>query len=233
VSREVRRRVSLGFLLPVAAIVGLGIIVFAFSRILLALDPAIAPFVALLFAVNILVGCALAAALPGRRSFAFLGTVLVATIIGGGIAGAVVGEAPVHSLVAEHEEPEPTGEPTAPPTETPTETPTEEPTGTPTGEPTGEPPAGPSSITAESLAFDTDQLAFPPDAEVSLTFVNDDSGIPHNVAVYESPGGEPIFQGEVITGPAETTYTFTTPGPGEYYFQCDVHPDMNGSVAVG
>jgi plastocyanin len=228
VSREVRSRVSLGFLLPVAAIVGLGIIVFAFSRILLALDPDIAPFVALLFAINILVGCALAAALPGRRSFAFLGTVLVATIIGGGIAGAVVGERPVHSLIEEHEEPEPTGEPTGTPTATPTETPTGEPTETPTGEPTG-----PSTIVAEGLAFNTDQLSFPPDEEVSLTFRNDDSGIPHNVAIYQSQGGEAIFQGEVINGPAEITYSFTNPGPGEYYFQCDVHPDMNGTAAVG
>jgi plastocyanin len=196
--------------------------VFAFSRILLALDPDVAPWVALLFAVNILVGCALAAALPGRRSFAFLGTVLVATIIGGGIAGAVVGEAPVHSLVGEeHQAPEPTGQPPASPTDEPT------------GEPTGPPPAAPASIVAEGVAFDTDELRFPPESEVGLHFVNEDSGIPHNVAIYQSQGGEPIFQGEIITGPAEIDYRFTTPAPGEYYFQCDVHPNMSGSVAVG
>jgi plastocyanin len=226
VSREVRRRVSLGFILPIGALLGIGVLVFAFSRILLALDADVAPWVALLFAVNILVGCALAAALPGRRSFAFLGTVLVATIIGGGIAGAVVGEAPVHSLVEEgHEAPEPTGPPTAPPTG--------EPTGEPTEEPTGPPPEGPAAIVAEGIAFDTDELRFPPESEVGLRFVNRDTGIPHNVAIYESQGGEPIFQGEIITGPAETDYTFTTPAPGEYYFQCDVHPNMSGSVAVG
>ena len=227
-SREVRRRVSLGFLLPIAAVLGIVVIVFAFSRILLALDEAIAPWVALLFAINILVGCALAAALPGRRSFAFLGTVLVATIIGGGIAGAVVGERPIHSLV---EEPDPTGPPTAPPTGTPTE----EPTGEPTEEPTGEPTGGPATaeIVAQGIAFDSEELRFPPDAEATLHFVNQDANIPHNVAIYESQGGAPIFQGEIITGVADTDYTFTTPEPGEYYFQCDVHPNMNGSVAVG
>jgi plastocyanin len=225
VSREVRRRLSLGFLLPIGALLGIGVLVFAFSRILLALDADVAPWVALLFAVNILVGCALAAALPGRRSFAFLGTVLVATIIGGGIAGAVVGEAPVHSLVeAEHEAPQPTGPPTAPPTD--------QPTGEPTEGPTGPPPEAPPTIVAEGIAFDTDELRFPPESEVGLHFVNRDS-LPHNVAIYESQGGEPIFQGEIITGPAETDYAFTTPAPGDYYFQCDVHPNMNGSVAVG
>jgi plastocyanin len=200
--------------------------VFAFSRILLALDEQVAPWVALLFAVNILVGCALAAALPGRRSFAFLGTVLVATIIGGGIAGAIVGERPVHSLVQEeHDAPEPTEPTAAPPTEQPTEGPTEE--------PTGPPPEGPVTVTAEGIAFDTDELRFPPETQVGLHFVNQDTGIPHNVAIYQSQGGEPIFQGEIITGAAETDYTFTTPAPGEYYFQCDVHPNMSGSVAVG
>ncbi len=39
--------------------------------------------------------------------------------------------------------------------------------------------------------------------------------------------------GEIITGPAETTYTFTAPSePGTYYFQCDVHPSMNGDFIV-
>jgi plastocyanin len=224
VSREIRSRVSLGFLLPIVAIVAIGVIVFAFSRILLALDESIAPWVALLFAVNILIGCALAAALPGRRSFAFLGTVLVATIIGGGIAGAVVGERPVHSLV--EEEPPPTGEPTAPPTEEPTAPPTDEPTGQPTGGPAT------TEIGAQGIAFDTDQLRFPADSDVTLRFVNQDSGIPHNVAIYESQGGPAIFQGEIITGPDEIDYSFPTPAPGEYYFQCDVHPNMSGSVAV-
>jgi plastocyanin len=218
VSREVRGRVSLGFILPIVSILGIAAIVFAFSRILLALDESIAPWVALLFAINILIGCALAAALPGRRSFAFLGTVLVATIIGGGIAGAVVGERPVHSLV--EEEPPPTGEPTTPPTET--APPTEEPTGGPAT----------TEISAEGIAFSTDELSFPAESDVTLHFVNEDSGIPHNVAIYESQGGPAIFQGEIISGPDEIDYAFTTPGPGEYYFQCDVHPNMSGSAAV-
>jgi plastocyanin len=151
--------------------------------------------------------------------------VLVATIIGGGIAGAVVGERPVHSLV--EEEPHPTGEPTAPPTEEPTAPPTEEPTGQPTGGPAT------TEIGAEGIAFDTDELSFPAESDVTLRFINRDPGIPHNVAIYESQGGPAIFQGEIITGPEEVDYSFTSPSPGEYYFQCDVHPNMSGSVAVG
>jgi plastocyanin len=182
--------------------------------------------VALLFAANILVGSALAAVLRGRRSFLFLATFLVATIIAGGVAGAVVGEQPVHSLVAEGPE-----EPPTPPPASPTGTPTEGPTGTPTEKPTG--PATEIEIAAQDIAFDTDQLTFAAGGPVTIIFDNRDANVPHNVSVYTSQGGETIFQEEPFPGPATEEYMFTAPAePGTYYFQCDVHPNMNGTVTV-
>ncbi|MFA7199294.1 MAG: cupredoxin domain-containing protein [Methanoculleus sp.] len=90
------------------------------------------------------------------------------------------------------------------------------------------------NITADALAFDTSTITVPAGANVTVNFDNQDGGIPHNVAVYDSPlRSEQIFVGEVITGPATTTYTFTAPSePGTYYFQCDVHPSMNGEFIV-
>ena len=90
------------------------------------------------------------------------------------------------------------------------------------------------NIGADNLAFDTSTIMGPAGAEVTMAFDNQDDGVPHNVAVYDSPlRTEQIFVGEVITGPAETTYTFTAPPePGTYYFQCDIHPDMNGEFIV-
>jgi glucose/arabinose dehydrogenase/plastocyanin len=90
------------------------------------------------------------------------------------------------------------------------------------------------NIGADNLAFDTSTIMVPAGAEVTMVFDNQDDGVPHNVAVYDSPlRTEQIFVGEVITGPAETTYTFTAPPePGTYYFQCDIHPDMNGEFIV-
>jgi glucose/arabinose dehydrogenase/plastocyanin len=90
------------------------------------------------------------------------------------------------------------------------------------------------NIVAQDFAFDTETITVPAGAEVTMVFDNQDQGIPHNVAVYDSSlRSEQIFVGDIITGPAETTYTFTAPEePGTYYFQCDVHPDMNGDFIV-
>ncbi len=90
------------------------------------------------------------------------------------------------------------------------------------------------NLTAENIAFDTDTITVPAGANVTVHFVNKDDGIPHNFAVYDSSlRSEQIFVGDIITGPAETNYTFTAPSePGTYYFQCDVHPSMNGDFIV-
>jgi plastocyanin len=133
-----------------------------------------------------------------------------------------------------------TGTPT--PTETVT-TPTE--TGTPTATETANVTTAATTVAggqnatvdlaAENLAFDTSTITVPAGAEVTVNFDNMDDGIPHNVAVYtDSSATEEIFVGETITGPAETTYTFTAPEePGTYFFRCDIHPQqMTGDFIV-
>jgi len=89
-------------------------------------------------------------------------------------------------------------------------------------------------IVADNTAFDTSTITVPAGAQVTIIFDNRDAGILHNVAVYtDSSAAEEIFVGEIIAGPAGTTYTFTAPSdPGTYYFRCDVHPFMNGDFVV-
>jgi plastocyanin len=42
-----------------------------------------------------------------------------------------------------------------------------------------------------------------------------------------------LFSGEIITGPASTEYTFRAPPPGTYFFYCAVHPTtMTGTAIV-
>jgi len=98
----------------------------------------------------------------------------------------------------------------------------------------GAPEAVTIDLVAENIAFDTDTITVPAGSEVTVNFDNRDA-VPHNFAVYENSAGEnPIFVGEIFTGPAQMTYTFTAPEePGTYFFRCDVHPGtMNGDVIV-
>jgi plastocyanin len=89
-------------------------------------------------------------------------------------------------------------------------------------------------ITAENLAFDRDTLSFPADTASTLTFQNNDAGVPHNVAIYpDASSSKALFTGDLVTGVATATYNIPALPAGSYYFHCDVHPDMNGTVTVG
>jgi glucose/arabinose dehydrogenase/plastocyanin len=121
----------------------------------------------------------------------------------------------------------------------PTATPTANVTTMPTANATATPAApGAQSanvgIMAAAFAFNTSTITVPAGAEVTMVFDNQDTGVPHNVAVYtDSTATEAIFVGEIINGPGQVTYTFTAPEePGTYYFRCDVHPSMDGDFVV-
>jgi plastocyanin len=97
----------------------------------------------------------------------------------------------------------------------------------------GGPPPFAASISASGLQFSTGELDLPADAPVDLTFDNQDDGVQHNVAIYtDESASQPLFKGELVTGVASVVYSFTAPPPGSYYFHCDVHPTMNGSVVT-
>jgi plastocyanin len=92
----------------------------------------------------------------------------------------------------------------------------------------------PVTVVAQNLAFDTDEIHLPPGAPSTITFENRDAGTPHNIAIYGDQSlGEVLFQGELVTGPATADYQVPPLDPGTYYFHCDVHPSMQGSVVVG
>ncbi len=91
------------------------------------------------------------------------------------------------------------------------------------------------NLVASGIAFDRSRITVPAGSQVTINFDNRDAGIPHNFALYaDSTASAPIFKGEIITGPAMTTYYFTAPArSGTYYFQCDVHPAlMSGQFLV-
>ncbi len=102
-----------------------------------------------------------------------------------------------------------------------------------TGGGAGQPAA--ITLTAQNMKFDKSTITVPAGSAVTITFTNNESGVPHNFALYtDASAATAIFRGTIVTGPGTTKYTFTAPStPGTYFFRCDVHPtQMTGQFIV-
>ncbi|HET7727565.1 MAG TPA: cupredoxin domain-containing protein [Candidatus Limnocylindrales bacterium] len=87
-------------------------------------------------------------------------------------------------------------------------------------------------VIARDLAFTTTELEVPAGQEFSLVFDNQE-GPPHNVAIYtDESASQQVFVGEIFSGPATRTYSVPALAPGSYFFRCDVHPSMQGTVVA-
>jgi plastocyanin len=94
---------------------------------------------------------------------------------------------------------------------------------------------GPLTIAASNLTFSTDALSIPADTATTLTFDNQDAGVPHNFSIYaDNAYTDNLFKGDLVTGPATQEYQLPALAAGTYYFRCDVHPTtMTGTLTVG
>lgn len=90
---------------------------------------------------------------------------------------------------------------------------------------------GAVTITADNLVFDANVIQATAGEDFTITLVNNDSA-PHNLSIYTAEGGDTIVTGS--TAEAGQTVTIDVSGldAGSYFFKCDIHPDMNGSVDV-
>jgi plastocyanin len=218
VNRETKDRFVLPIVVPLTATVVLAFVILAFSRILLAVPPEAATPIALAMALNVLTGAALFASLPRLRSWFLKGVLAVGALVlaaGAVVSMSVSGE--LEDLFKREEKAAGEEKPGEPP-------------GGAGG--AGQPPAAGPGIAALNIAFNVTELNLPAGKENPLPFDNQDPGIPHNVSIYTEQGGEPLFQGEIITGPAKIDYAVPPLEPGSYFFQCDVHPNMTGTVTV-
>jgi hypothetical protein len=92
-----------------------------------------------------------------------------------------------------------------------------------------------ATLVAQNLAFDQKAFAVPADEPFAIELDNREAQ-PHNIAIYSAPGGQPLLQGSIFTGPSSRVFESDEDGipEGVYYFQCDVHPTtMSGTTTAG
>jgi plastocyanin len=102
-----------------------------------------------------------------------------------------------------------------------------------TGAPASAGPVDPNApvITAQGNAFSPTTLDVTANKAFSLTLDNKDSA-PHNVAIHtDSSAGQAISVGQIVSS---TTATQQVPAlaPGSYFFRCDVHHEMTGTITA-
>jgi plastocyanin len=193
---------------PLLAVLFAGSLVWAFSRILLASSAHLAAAIAMLMALNILIGAALIA-YGGRvrrrpATFPFLVVAGLALIAVGIVTMTQFGDRPPAEAAGDEG-------------------------------PKAETVSLVAQMEGTKFAFQQKELTFTAGANVTVQFDNKDAGVSHNFVLF---GGQDatapvIFRGDLVAGPKSASYAFKAPGPGTYFFHCDVHPaDMNGTVTV-
>jgi len=92
-------------------------------------------------------------------------------------------------------------------------------------------PAEPQ-IAAQGVKFLSSTLVVPAGRQFNLIFNNNDAGVPHNVEIETSDKSQTLFDGQIVTGVTTVSYNVPALQPGSYYFQCKVHPTMNGTLTA-
>ena len=88
------------------------------------------------------------------------------------------------------------------------------------------------TVVGLNLEFDTDEI-YAPAGPVTIVLDNQDGGMPHNIHFFEGTNarGESVAETPLNNGPIEDTLEMDLE-PGEYFYQCDVHPNMKGILTV-
>lgn len=96
---------------------------------------------------------------------------------------------------------------------------------------TADPADADVTITADNLAFDRSTITVPAGEAFTIALVNLEAA-QHNVAIYtDSSASEELYVGDYV---GEGTIVYDVPAlePGTYFFRCDLHPEMTGTLIV-
>jgi plastocyanin len=201
---EVRFKVPLVLAIPLTAVAVIAVFAVLFSRVLLSVPPGAATTIAIISAANILGACAFLALRPdvGRASVTELLLVALYRLL----IGVGIGQ----TGIASDDEAATTQ---AAPAQSTTA-------------------SSGDSLVAEGLNFNSDTIDLDAKKPTDFSIENKDSDA-HNLAIYESEGSDQaLFTSPDVPGGATEDFTIDPLDKGEYYFQCDFHPAMNGAVEV-
>lgn len=96
-----------------------------------------------------------------------------------------------------------------------------------------EPNADVTVCAFDEQRFVPDLVEAPAGEPFLVSFSNQDDGIEHNLAIYRDESvEEAIVVGDLVDGPTTSPLDVPALDPGEYYFRCDVHPIMDGTLEV-
>ena len=87
-------------------------------------------------------------------------------------------------------------------------------------------------ISSTNLQFSTDRLEAKAGQPIQIVYDNQE-GAPHNVAIYRDAGfSQKVFAEDPFSGPKTVVYNVPAQAAGTYYFRCDIHPNMKGTLEV-
>jgi plastocyanin len=97
-------------------------------------------------------------------------------------------------------------------------------------------PSGPidangPTIVAKNMAFSPATVEIAANKNVTIHFDNQDSA-PHNVAIYkDASASEKISVGDIVSS-SKKDQVIPALAAGSYFFRCDVHTNMTGTLVV-
>ena len=87
------------------------------------------------------------------------------------------------------------------------------------------------TIVAKDMKFQQTAVDAKAGSNFTLHFDNQDSA-PHNVGIYtDSSASKAVSVGEIVTS-AKADQVVPALQPGTYFFRCDVHHDMTGTITA-
>jgi len=90
---------------------------------------------------------------------------------------------------------------------------------------------GAAEISADDLEFNVSTIEATAGEAFTITLVNNDSA-PHNISIYTEEGGQALELGPTGEGGQTVVTEVDALEPGTYYFVCDIHTEMNGTLVV-